>query len=496
MSKAQGRLIAGRYRLIERIGSGAMGVVWRAEDEVLDRTVAVKELLIQAGHNREETDRARQRALREGRIAARLQHPHAIAVFDVADDGGRPVLIMEYLPSRSLADVLAKRGRLPREEVARIGIQVSAALVAAHAAGIVHRDIKPGNILIGPDGTVKLTDFGISRAAGDVTVTATGMFAGTPAYLSPEVARGHEPGPASDVFSLGSTLYAAVEGTPPFGTNDNAIALLHAVSTGQVAPPKKAGALTVPLMRMLADDPAARPTMKAVHEELSSLDAQPIRTASAVAAPTLVATRSELPAATRRGLPFGTRTDLSADRQEERRSRRPWVYGALALLLLAGVIALIASLGGPDGGTPSAAETSPSSAAPATTTLAAAPDFAGAVGRYYGLMPGGTDEGWELLGPGLRAQGKESYERFWKSIKAVTVISAPQAQGTTVTVGVEFVVDGGDVYREVHRLGMVVRDGAALIDTDSLVSSSRVSGEQKTGDDDKKDESKGKKDDD
>jgi hypothetical protein len=259
--------------LTNRIGSGAMGVVWTARDERLHRTVAVKQLLLNSSMSAAESHEAKQRAMREGRIAARLQHPHAIAVYDVAEEDGNPWLIMEYLPSRSLSAVLAERGTMPPQETARVLAQAAMALDAAHAAGIVHRDIKPGNILIGNDGTVKITDFGISRATGDVTVTATGMLAGTPAYLAPEVAKGYDPGPPSDVFSLGSTVYAAVEGEPPFGLNENTLALLHLVAAGVVNPPRQAGPLHALLMRLLAADPKERPTMRQAHEGLSAVAA-------------------------------------------------------------------------------------------------------------------------------------------------------------------------------------------------------------------------------
>ncbi|WP_433870220.1 serine/threonine-protein kinase [Saccharopolyspora sp. CA-218241] len=181
---AEGRLIAGRYRLEQRIGSGAMGVVWRAVDERLHRTVAVKLLIVQPGYTPEETEEARQRTMREGRIAARLQHQNAIVVFDTAEDEGQPVLVMEYLPSQSLATVISEHGVLPPMQVAKIGLQVAGALAAAHMAGIVHRDLKPGNILLGDNGMAKITDFGISRAIGDVAVTKSGILAGTPAYLA------------------------------------------------------------------------------------------------------------------------------------------------------------------------------------------------------------------------------------------------------------------------------------------------------------------------
>ncbi|GAA5078394.1 serine/threonine-protein kinase [Nocardia iowensis] len=265
------RLIAGRYRLTDPIGTGAMGVVWRGTDVRLRRTVAVKQLILGPGLSREAALEAKLRAMREGRIAARLHHPNAITVFDVAEEDGQPWLVMEYMDAPSLAAKLSGKRTLAPAEVARIGAQAAGALAAAHKAGIMHRDVKPANLLVGDDGTVKLTDFGISRAVGDVTVTATGFLAGTPAYLAPEVARGENPEPASDVFALGSTLYAAVEGQPPFGEGDNPLAVLHAVARGQVPEPKQAGVLGSVLMRLLAPTIDARPTMREAQQALEAV---------------------------------------------------------------------------------------------------------------------------------------------------------------------------------------------------------------------------------
>ena len=268
----EGRLVADRYRIAGRIGTGAMGAVWQAHDEILGRTVAIKQLLLQPGLGEHDAEDARQRVMREGRIAARLHHPNAITVFDVVtDENGQPCLIMEYLNSTSLATVLQEQRTLPPVEVARIGAQVAAALREAHANGIVHRDIKPGNILLGGNGTVKITDFGISRAKDDVTVTKTGMIAGTPAYLAPEVAIGGDPGPESDVFSLGSTLYAACEGQPPFGLSENTLSLLHAVAAGQINPPRQSGPLASVLAVLLHPDVQHRPTAEECEELLSAV---------------------------------------------------------------------------------------------------------------------------------------------------------------------------------------------------------------------------------
>lgn len=256
-------MIGGRYRLLSLIGRGAMGIVWLARDEHLDRQVAIKQLLVDGSAW---ADEAIARAMREGRIAGRLRHPNAIAVFDVTEHQGWPCLVMEYLPSDSLGN---RDGLRPRE-VAAIGAQLASALAAAHEAGIVHRDIKPDNVLIAGDGTAKITDFGVSRAKGDTSVTATGILAGTPAYLAPEVAKGAEADSRSDVYSLGATLYAVIEGQPPFGVDTNAIAMLHRVAGGVITPPRSAGELTGALMWLLHRDPAARPTMHQAQEVLAA----------------------------------------------------------------------------------------------------------------------------------------------------------------------------------------------------------------------------------
>ncbi|SDP32871.1 protein kinase domain-containing protein [Lentzea jiangxiensis] len=283
------RLIGSRYQVKKKIGQGAMGVVWQAYDEQLQRVVAAKELLALDGVDDVKVERSKVRAMREARLAARLEHPNAIRVYDVVEDDGRPWLIMEYLPSRSLAAVIAEQGTLPPREVARIGCYTAAALAAAHRHGIQHRDVKPGNVLIG-DQEVKITDFGISRATGeDATATATGTV-GTPAFFSPEVARGEDAGLASDVFSLGATLYNAVEGNPPFGTADNHLAMLHRVAGGAIMPPANAGPLLAPvLFRLMANEPERRPTMQeAVHLLAAVVNETPQASEATVVIPSTV----------------------------------------------------------------------------------------------------------------------------------------------------------------------------------------------------------------
>ena len=263
-------LIANRYRVVQQIAVGGMGLVWEAQDEVLRRRVAVKQLILQPGLTPVEAALARDRVAREARITARLHHPAAVTLYDVVEHHGSPCLIMQFVPSRSLGAVLKDQHTLPPAVVIGIGAEVASALAAAHQVGVVHRDVKPGNILITDSGSAKITDFGISHATGDSVVTTTGMLSGTPAYLAPEVARGGQSGFPSDVHSLGATLYAALEGTPPFGTDDNPIALLHRVASGRLIPPRQSGEISGLLLRMMSVRPGDRPTMPEVVDELET----------------------------------------------------------------------------------------------------------------------------------------------------------------------------------------------------------------------------------
>ncbi|MDM7491323.1 serine/threonine-protein kinase [Rhodococcus sp. CSLK01-03] len=266
-------LVAGRYRLVSKLGGGGMGAVWLAHDTLLDRDVAVKQVTSTVGLPTEAAEEIRRRTLREGRIAARLTHEHAIAMYDVALHSGEPWLVMEHLPSRSLAQVMNIADTLPPLEVAQIGAHIADALAAAHAAGIVHRDIKPGNILVAERGRelgrVKISDFGIARAKGDHD--RSGVITGTPAFFAPEVARGSDPTEAGDVFSLGATLYTAIEGQPPFGIDPDSIALLHRVARAEIIPPTRTGPLTDVLLAMLEPDPARRPTMEQARDRLAAV---------------------------------------------------------------------------------------------------------------------------------------------------------------------------------------------------------------------------------
>jgi serine/threonine protein kinase len=252
-------LLAQRYRLLTEVGRGGMGTVWHARDEVLGRDVAVKEVILPHGFSEDEAEIQYKRTFREARTAARLSHPGVVAVYDVVEEDGRPWIVMELIRARSLQEQIRQDGTLPPRRVAEIGRQMLGALSAAHEAGILHRDVKPSNVLVTDARSTRavLTDFGIARAQSDATLTQTGMLIGSPAYIAPERARGRSALPASDLWSLGVTMYAAVEGKSPFERPD-AMASLVAVLTDAPAPAPNAGALAPVIDGLLRKDPAER----------------------------------------------------------------------------------------------------------------------------------------------------------------------------------------------------------------------------------------------
>ncbi|GAA4567194.1 hypothetical protein GCM10023176_18820 [Micromonospora coerulea] len=259
MSNALPQLVADRYRLISPLGQGGMGRVWKARDEVLHRDVAIKELVPPPSLTPEERREMRERSLREARAIARLNHINVVRIFDVLRTDGDPWIVMEYVPSRSLQDTLAEDGPVSSAKAVEIGLGVLGALKAAHKAGVMHRDVKPGNVLLGDDGRVVLTDFGLATIPGDPNVTRTGMVLGSPAYIAPERAKDGTAGPEADLWSLGATLYAAVEGKSPYA-RPSAIATLAALATEPLPPPKNAGPLKPVLQGLLRKDPAERMT--------------------------------------------------------------------------------------------------------------------------------------------------------------------------------------------------------------------------------------------
>src|SRR3954453_6590103 len=269
-AESANRVVAGRYALTDVLGRGGMGTVWLATDQVLERQVALKEVTFSIDLTDEERQILRERTMREARAAARLDHPHVPTVSEVVEEAGKPWLVREHVSARSLQQILEQEGPLPPAAVARIGLDVLDALEAAHEAGIVHRDVKPANVLVDPAGGACLTDFGIATTTGDSSLTTHGALIGSPSYMAPERVNGEEPRPAVDLWSLGATLYAAVEGRPPFNRGE-AMATLMAVVSEHPAPMLRAGPLEPVLRGLLTKDPEARSTAQIARPQLESV---------------------------------------------------------------------------------------------------------------------------------------------------------------------------------------------------------------------------------
>jgi eukaryotic-like serine/threonine-protein kinase len=514
-------LVANRYRLLRRVGSGGMGVVWQGWDERLERRVALKQLYRQSGASTTEAELANQRALREARLTARLQHPHAVPVFDAVEQDGQLWLVMQFIPSITLAAVLVQGGPLQPNEAARVGAEVASALAAAHTVGIVHRDVKPGNILIAEDGTALISDFGIARALGDATLTSSGMIHGTPAYLAPEVARGSEADFASDVFSLGSTLYSALEGRPPFGTDDNTMALLHRVASGQFPPPQRSGPLTPVIMRMLAIDRDVRPSMGALAESLARLPtrSRPAEQARTVAGLETGRKEPNMPAAL---------APPSHDHQPPEPRRMRGLAAAVAVVALIGIGIVVTALlvddrrsanppVGPDQSSSAAPATtslspppSPTPSAPSATPKASAPqqgpapkptprskartrsrtpspttaptvrgtptaaELRRAIASYYALMPRNTDKAWPRMTAPYQtnhAGGREAYQRFWDAISKITVADVRGIPPDSAQATLTYYFNDGRVVRERTAYGLVNEGGRLKINSSTVLSS-------------------------
>jgi serine/threonine protein kinase len=375
--------VGGRYALRSAIGTGGMGTVWRASDTLLRREVAVKEVVCPGGLAASDRDAMYERTLREARAAAALSHPSVVQVYDVVTEDGRPWIVMELLDARSLADMVIEDGPLAPRAVAKIGIALLGALEVAHAAGVLHRDVKPANVLICADGRCVLTDFGVARMPTDIQLTTPGMVLGSPHFISPERAMGGAFGPPSDLFSLGVSLYTAVEGRPPFDRGDP-IETMHAVVEEPPAPPVRAGPIAGVLHGLLEKDPARRWDVPTARSVLRDLLAGPLanRSRDHVTDPYAVVPPQQRQAAypgppvdTGPGTQIGGRAMLSADepledaiaraygaprsghRRQARRTRLAVIAGVAAITLVGAVLAATKLFGNPS---PSSGQPRPS----------------------------------------------------------------------------------------------------------------------------------------
>ncbi|MFE9769035.1 serine/threonine-protein kinase [Streptomyces sp. NPDC005808] len=343
------RVIAGRYRLLSPLGEGGMGTVWRARDEVLQREVAVKEVRAPGGIPAYDAERMYARLEREAWAAARITNRNVVTVYDVATDDGRPWIVMELIRGLALSDLLDAEGPLDPQRAAHIGAEVLTALRAAHEAGVLHRDVKPGNVLMANDGRIVLTDFGIAMVEGSSALTMTGEVIGSPEFLAPERALGRTPGPESDLWSLGVLLYAAVEGNSPFRQN-TPLSTLRAIVDEPLPPPRRAGPLTPVIEGLLAKDPAGRLSAEQAEHELRIVAAGGTLAGPGFGppplipqAPTLAGLPQTSPGSTP-PMPYGpadaTVTSAGTTTAEPDRNRRA------AVVLIAGIVALALALGG------------------------------------------------------------------------------------------------------------------------------------------------------
>ncbi len=497
-------MIAGRYVVDRAIGRGGMGTVWLCRDTVLGREVAVK----QVGVLRGESVPDLARALREARSSAALNHRHVVSVFDAVEADDHIWLVMEYVPGETLAQVIAREGRLDPARVAAIGAQVADGLAAAHAQGTVHRDVKPGNVLLAGD-VAKIGDFGIARTEGDEQLTRSGLLIGTPLYFSPELARGADPSPAGDVWALGITLYAALEGAPPVADRSNPIATLAAIAETRPPRPEHAAFLTDAIGRMLDPDPVSRWTMADAAQALRRLHEDHL-TSATIATPvvdrtppmpdlgqgTLATPRDDNPAAIV-AAPALEASVVGARPPHERRARWPLVVAVLVLLFLSGIgTTLLIHDGDPGPGagdntasgsassspsasrskTPSPTSSTPpptgSRSAPTATTSATGPATvsAGSRGRtvadYYALLPEDTFSAWKMLSKPVQAEigNYADYVAFWNTIEDVTV-DAFSTTGDVVTVHLTYTSNRGQE-NETRQLQVERVDSNWLISDD------------------------------
>lgn len=340
------RLIAERYQLLHVLGQGSMGTVWAARDEVLGRQVAVKGILHTPGMPDAEAAQLRERTMREARAVAALSHPNLVTLYDVVQHDGDPYVVMELVPSRSLGEVLQEQGCLTEKQGAAVLDAVAAALESAHRAGITHRDVKPGNVLIADDGRVKLTDFGIARNVAEATMTARGITLGTPAYIAPEVAQGGDVSAAADRWSLGATVWAAMAGEPPY-VGKNVMQTINAVINGDVPVPAGAGRLAPVISGLMRKEPTERLSLVDVRKQVYPLLPEPgtdaFEVRAAVQPPVIVRPKPKIepdaPLADDPGpLPFLVTKPLGPQRRRGRLTS--------ALVLVVAVLLFVAGSGG------------------------------------------------------------------------------------------------------------------------------------------------------
>jgi len=474
-------VIAGRYSLDREVGRGGMGTVWLGRDEVLGRAVALKRVGMLPGGGSPDLARAE----REARLAARLNHPHVVAVFDLVVEDDQQWLVMEYVEHRTLGALVHDHGPLPPDRAAPLLAQAADALAAAHAAGIVHRDVKPSNILVTPHGQVKLTDFGIARAAADASLTQTGLVTGSPAYLAPEVASGQTATTASDVWSLGATLYHALSGRPPYDVGENLMGTLYRIVHEEPPRLPDAGWLAGLLEATMARDPADRWPMSRVRDVLRS------GTAPAAATPTLTFPATGPDVGDRPSPGAARQTRLAAPAPPPAAGRPTRRKGVLALVAGAAAAVVVGLLGwallaghddasrgsaatardgtgshspDPSKGPSRTTSTSPSASPSASPGAPAMQDF---VTTYLATVTTDPRKAFGMLTPRFQAQsgGLGGYEGFWTTIRSAQVESFTSTDPEALTIGyvVRYTRLDGSTATDRPALQLELHDGRYLI---------------------------------
>ena len=467
-------MIAGRYSLDREVGRGGTGAVWLGRDEVLGREVAIKRVGVVPGGSSPDLVRAE----REARIAARVNHPHVVAIFDLVEDDDQQWLVMEYVEGRNLADLVRDQGPMSPDEAAAILAQAAEALSAAHAAGVVHRDVKPSNILVTADGDVKLSDFGIARATADATLTQTGMVTGSPAYLAPEVASGQQATAASDVWSLGATLFHTLSGRPPYDVGDNVLGALYRIVHEETPQLENAGWLAPLLASSMVHDPAARWSMAEVSEFL--------RAGAGAARPSTAPLRVVPPPPeepvdpTEVLTPAPVEPPAPAAPPPARRPRRsggvlPWLVGAgvIALVVMIGLLLYYNNQDSPE--PPAADPTGQTSKnTPRTTdptdptdpTEPSAAEMEEFAEQYVTTAASDPDAGFALLTPEYQeaSGGLEGYAGFWGTVTNPRILDVQaDPDNLTVTYTYRYNQGGEGNITETVTLQLVQEDGGYRI---------------------------------
>ena len=451
-------MIAGRYALGRELGRGGMGAVWLGTDEVLGRPVALKRLA-PAGSP------STARAEREARLAARLSHPNVVAVYDLVTEGEDHWLVMEYVEGRTLTARISADGPMSPDEAAPVLAEVADALAAAHASGVVHRDVKPSNILLDVTGSAKLTDFGVARSdEADMTLTQTGFVTGSPAYLAPEVAAGRPATAASDVWSLGATAFHMLSGRPPYEVGDNVVGAMYRIVHEEPPRTDRAGWLAPMVAGAMTRDPAERWTLRQVQAFLAGDTTEATRTLPAVAA---VAP----PAGPPRSALAGRRARPAARRRRLPPAVWPVLAGLLVLLLL--VLALVLTHPWSRGGSPTAGPHTSTGA----TSRSASPSPAGGptedgirqfVSTYLTTASTDPARGFAMLTPDYQARsgGLKGYERFWGNVRNVHDLAdvTPSLDPLGVSYRYSYTLRGSGKRTEEVHLRLVYQDGRYLID--------------------------------